>query len=456
MTATITISTLPQTATVQDHSYLPIETSNVTQKISGAALKSYIASLPDVTAETGAFTGAISADSGFIATDLSVGGTVSSGAVTTGLLNVTTVNATNITVDGLGTFAGNVTAPNFIAAQGVEATTLKGTITTALQPNIIGVGNLQGLSVTGTIAAVGNITATGTISSSGAGGFASTAFVTGARNPIWRFTNADTYGLSYFQGNAGVNGQDSIGFHFGTATSAGSAVSITRAGTVVAGGFIGNATSATKLQTARTINGIPFDGTQDINLGSGISDAADLQGTTLATNVVNSSLRTVGTLTNLYVGGPIVPTSNVTVDIGTTTNWFRTIYGTSVQAQYADLAEVYASDDDYAPGTVLVFGGDKEVTASTRANDRTVAGVVTTHPAYLMNANAAGSAIALQGRVPCRVTGEVKLGDMMVTSDIPGVAMASAEPKLGSVIGKALAAHSGYEVGVIEVAVGRL
>ena len=456
MTATITISTLPQTATVQDNSFLPIETNNVTQKITGAALKSYISSLPEVTAETGAFTGAISAESAFIAANLSVGGTVSAGSITTGLLNATTVNATNINIDGLGAFTGNVTAPNFIAAQGVEAVSLKGTITTALQPNIIGVGNLQGLSVTGAINTVGSITATGTITSSGAGGFASASSVSNVRNPIWRFANADAFGISYFQGNAGVNSQDSIGFHFGTATSAGSNVSITRSGTVIASGFVGNASSATKLATARTINGVAFDGTQDIDLGLGVSNAADLQGTTLASNVVGSSLRSVGTLNNLSIAGAIVPTSNVTVDIGSTTNWFRTIYGTSVQAQYADLAEVYASDATYAPGTVLVFGGTSEVTLSTRANDRTVAGVVTTHPAYLMNAHAVGAAVALQGRVPCRVTGEVKLGDMMVTSDIPGVAMASDEPKLGSVIGKALASHTGLEVGVIEVAVGRL
>ena len=62
--------------------------------------------------------------------------------------------------------------------------------------------------------------------------------------------------------------------------------------------------------------------------------------------------------------------------------------------------------------------------------------------------------IALQGRVPCKVTGAVAKGDMMVAAG-NGMARAEANPAMGSVIGKALANHEGGE-GIIEVVVGRM
>jgi len=134
-----------------------------------------------------------------------------------------------------------------------------------------------------------------------------------------------------------------------------------------------------------------------------------------------------------------------------------TITATATTAQYADLAENYTADADYEAGTVVSFGGDAEVTANGVDMDRRVAGVVSTDPAHLMNAYCAGEhvvALALQGRVPCKVTGPVAKGDIMVAAG-NGMARAEADPKVGTVIGKALEAHEGGE-GVIEVAVGRL
>ena len=65
-----------------------------------------------------------------------------------------------------------------------------------------------------------------------------------------------------------------------------------------------------------------------------------------------------------------------------------------------------------------------------------------------------GGAIALQGRVPTKVRGKVRKGDMMVSAG-NGFARAEANPTVGSVIGKSLENFDG-ETGVIEVAVGRL
>lgn len=158
----------------------------------------------------------------------------------------------------------------------------------------------------------------------------------------------------------------------------------------------------------------------------------------------------------LTITGSFVPSANAAVDIGSSSFWFNNIWGTSSHALYADLAEKYQSDVDYAPGTVLVFGEETEVTMSTKANDVRVAGVVSTDPAYLMNGGIDGVAVALTGRVPCKVIGQVKRGDLMVTSDSPGIAMTNNNPQIGTVIGKALGNHDGNGIGVIEVVVGRI
>ena len=129
-------------------------------------------------------------------------------------------------------------------------------------------------------------------------------------------------------------------------------------------------------------------------------------------------------------------------------------------AKYADLAERYTSDSDYQPGTVVVFGGDEEVTESTQRLDKRIAGIVSTDPAYLMNSALENSvAVGLMGRVPCKVVGEIKKGDMMVSSATPGHAQAwydEGDPPMGSVIGKSLENKTGTGEGVVEVVVGRI
>ena len=131
------------------------------------------------------------------------------------------------------------------------------------------------------------------------------------------------------------------------------------------------------------------------------------------------------------------------------------LYGTAQYAQYADLAEKYLADAAYEPGTVLDFGGEQEVTQAVSDMSARIAGVVSTDPAYMMNSDLAGNnvvVVALTGRVPCKVTGTVSKGDMMVSAG-NGRARAEANPKVGSVIGKALENSEGDAV--IEVVVGK-
>jgi len=130
-----------------------------------------------------------------------------------------------------------------------------------------------------------------------------------------------------------------------------------------------------------------------------------------------------------------------------------TITALATSAQYADLAERYSADAHYDAGTVVCFGGDNEITMSAEGYDHKVAGVISSAPAYMMNAEAGDDAthpfVALSGRVPCKVTGTVRKGDLLCTSDMAGHAMAG-EAKCGHMIGKALEDFDG-ETGVIEV-----
>jgi len=77
----------------------------------------------------------------------------------------------------------------------------------------------------------------------------------------------------------------------------------TVSGSKVVGNITGNAATATKLATARNINGVAFDGTGDITI---TASAEQLTGTTLKSTVTGSSLTSIGTLGNLTVTAPII------------------------------------------------------------------------------------------------------------------------------------------------------
>lgn len=141
-----------------------------------------------------------------------------------------------------------------------------------------------------------------------------------------------------------------------------------------------------------------------------------------------------------------------------------TLTGTSpnesrLQATYsADLAEYYEGDKDYEVGTVLIFGGEKEVTISNKKCDTRIAGVVSNTAAFVMYDACPGfkNLVALQGRVPCRVVGKIKKGDLLITSNIPGVAISGEGiATVGTIVGKAIEDYDSDHIGTIEIAVGR-
>jgi hypothetical protein len=156
---------------------------------------------------------------------------------------------------------------------------------------------------------------------------------------------------------------------------------------------------------------------------------------------------------------PVIAKSgtNAVGNIGQADNRFNTVFATATSALYADLAENYTADQDYAPGTVVVFGGEKEVTTTTITHDTRVAGVISTNPGYLMNAGSEGLPVAFTGRVPCQVRGPVSKGTVLVTSNTPGVAEALVNSlfRPGCVLGKSLEDIATDDVKTIEVVVGR-
>jgi len=215
-------------------------------------------------------------------------------------------------------------------------------------------------------------------------------------------------------------------------------------------GTVANATYATTSGTsdiANAVAGANVTGTV-ANAAYAVSAGNAGYSSTAITVTANSqpNINILTSLTTISTGANTTP--------GTITGTWSLSTGSRLIATYADLAEYYEADEEYEPGTVVEFGGEKEVTLAEDSTNR-VAGVISTDPAYVMNATCSGIAvvIALQGRVPCKVLGDIKKGDMLVSAG-GGYAKASTDPKMGTVIGKALQNHSGQ--GVIEVAIGRL
>jgi len=207
---------------------------------------------------------------------------------------------------------------------------------------------------------------------------------------------------------------------------------------------IGTTTPTTKLQVSGTVTATAFAGPVTGNLAGNVTSTGANSMTTLTMG---------GTLTSKA----IIPDATTTYDLGSTSKKYNTVHAKATSAQYADLAEIYESDSRYDVGTVVIFGGEKEVTQSTISNDTRVAGVVSENPAYLMNDESEGQAIALVGKVKCKVHGMVSKGDLLTTCGThPGCAQKAFNPLVGSVLGKAMENKDDAGESVILISVGRL
>lgn len=423
-------------------------------------------------------------------TSVSVTGNVTGGNVTTaGVVSATgNVSGGNIagTTGAFVTVTGNANATSLTSGTVPSArlsgsytidisgaATTAATVTTAAQPNITSVGTLTSASITGNVTAgnvnAGNITIAGDLISS-----------LGATLTIDPATVGNA-GLVVINGNLQVNG---------TTTTINSNVVSTNDLTVNYANNAINSAAANGGGIEIGPIGSPFitwlynDVSNVFTSSGGISAVGNISGGNLSgtsivgtlTTAAQTNITSVGTLDALSVTGNItggnlitaglVSLSSITKtgsngvgNIGAAASTFNTVFAKATSAQYADVAERYQADCEYAPGTVLIIGGSHEVTASTVSHDHRAAGVVSENPSYLMNSaldTVNSVAVALLGRVPCQVVGPIDRGDLLTTSTVPGTAgrLDPAKYLPGCVIGKALQDYHSEQPGTIEIAVG--
>ena len=379
-----------------------------------------------------------------IATANVTGGNLTTAGVITATGNVT---GGNIRTAGVVSATGNVSGGNVLvttdvqAGGNVSATTHTGT-TVSVTGNITG-GNIR---TVGVITATGNITGnyflgngsqlTGIDTTQILNGNSNVTIVSAGSNvvvnvrgvsPVAIFANTGAYieGFTSITGNV-IAGNVSATAHTGTTVSMTGNVTggnILTAGLISAGGTITSGGAITAPQAGSII---PFYWANQASFPS----AATYHGALAHSHAdgkmyfahANAWVELVNFTSNttISVGNIVNSNANGIGNIGNATTYFNTVFAQATSAQYADLAENYVADSDYVPGTVVVFGGEAEITISKDAADERVAGVISTQPAHLMNAGQPGLPVALRGRVPVLVVGSVFKGDSLVTSSTAG------------------------------------
>jgi hypothetical protein len=132
-------------------------------------------------------------------------------------------------------------------------------------------------------------------------------------------------------------------------------------------------------------------------------------------NLTSTGANTMGTLT---MGGnltskAILPDTDASYDIGTSLKGYNTVYAKATSAQYADLAEKYTTDQEYEIGTVVMVNTTDASEVTSVVASFPPVGVISESPAYLMNADSEGQAVALKGRVPVKIVGAVSKGQVV-------------------------------------------
>ena len=195
-------------------------------------------------------------------------------------------------------------------------------------------------------------------------------------------------------------------------------------GTVVTTGDTGTITS-TMIADATIVNGDIADTTiraAKLNLSSDTLTVNTLVATTITgtSSIASTVTLTADNTTNAsnFLTFASTATGNQALKTDTSLTYnpsTNVLSTTTTQAQYADLAEIYETDKFYDIGTVVMVGGEKEVTEC--FTGKRALGVISDRPAFLMNSQAKGQPVALKGRVKVKVVGAVKKGDELVAGN---------------------------------------
>ena len=299
-------------------------------------------------------------------------------------------------------------------------------------------------------------TSSGVLSLSGLGNAGATVDLDG------RYSTTDTNTFRIVQVQTGPTTHHQLGdsehLKFRTGDDISYAVDTPNAGDVEISVESATANTASKI-VKRDSSGNFSAGTITADL-TGTADIAERVHVT-ATNDVNQNLLLVftGADTGTNTNAPLYKHSPVWFNSDSDTLNAPNFSGVASSAKYADLGEKYVADKSYEPGTVLVIGGEHEVTESDEAGSYKVVGVVSTSPAYLMNSECEGEhvvSVALRGRVPCKVIGNVNKGDVLIASDTPGYAMVGSMSHTLSplqIVGRAISSKLDAGNGVVEIIV---
>ena len=297
-------------------------------------------------------------------------------------------------------------------------------VTTAVTDNTITFGLPDDVTVTGDLNAGGDLVVTGNLTINGTTTTLNTETLTvddaliGLQNGLGASANTNDLGFIMERGTTGANAafifdESEDKFVVGTTTNtaadtgnitmdvSGASASTLQLHTLEATSVAGT------LSTAAQTNITSVGTLTSLTVGN-VTSTATIDADTFTTDnltIVDNNITTTASNANILLNPNGTGIVEVIGNISATE-----FQGIATSAQYADLAEIYASDAEYAPGTVVTVGGDAEIT-SAGADSIYLAGVISTAPAYLMNSAADGEAVALVGRVPVRVVGSINKGE---------------------------------------------
>ena len=424
--------------------------------------------------------------------NLATGGTVSASGnitganlLTAGIVSATTtITGGNLATGGSASASGNITGGNLITNGLISAAAnIYSNATIHVLNDVDAGGNIAATNYTGTLVSViGNITGAnifaGIASASGniTGNYflGNGACLTGVITSVANINNGTSnVNISSPGGNIIVSVANNYNIVTFTTTGIITNGTISAAGNVITGNLstVGLISLVGNIYAGNVINAGLSSVTGNITAGNLltnglISASGNITSGNITANVYGTTISASGNITagnlsvgtgNVTVGNIVNSGSNATGNIGSSSNYFNTVFAKATSAQYADLAECYLGDAYYVSGTVVSFGGPAEITFCDVDQDPAVAGVVSTKPAYSMNTGLTGEhvvSVALMGRVPCEVQGPVTKGALMVAAG-NGRARAQANPAAGTIIGKALESFDG-DIGTIEIVVGRV